>query len=1088
MWSVIDIRWVENAVFLATYLSSGDAMETQIFACSRHKSGQVEYAPLQDPLMVETLDRPECRFNVWLKNWTPFKHLLLVCNATSNTIGHIGQGPTEDGGSTVIWSRVSNDLYVATLPLETFPLGMDIDLTATEEPGGDDTVGTSPTPILWSYANDGTLSAWRVINTKAGPYQSISSARNNLAQEGPASMSRAQPPTPAAALLDASAMSVGNVFSKPAFGGPVFGAGAFSSPSALNGGSNAFGKAPSFAPAFGQSTSFDMHASTPAFGQSTFGKSALPATFAAPGSKLPFTSSATPSSSGGPTASGFASFSAGSLASGFSAPANSVPFASVFQSTESSPSTTPVFSSGSSTAFGKPSSTVGSSTSPGVAFASSKTVQKSPTGTISPFTVSTVTTQNQGKASEVSSLQVPNAPTSKDENFTSDGNTKPFQDTVSPPAVNSSPAFGQSPFGTLRDSRVSASGPMPTPKKAPGLDEDESDALEPNQVNQVSDQKQEALDFGPPASSNVEKEVAGMSMKGLDFGSTLQDKTIDSKPISPTLLGASGKVATNVKQIEERAVSQAAFTPPRSGIAGSTGRPKSVLPKATDSKAGSLPSDGALEEYTGSNTVLEGGERESKAQESLFAIDREGRNTKAAPSFIALPTGLPGSSVVGPAAQQEPTATALSSQGWTETPSTTTKSAFSAFASTSDFTSTSPFALSSSEKSATPFGEPGFFSAFGQKPKEEEAKKQFFFQPPGSKTSQISSDAAKEDDETQESVEEGEDAGAEDDEEDEDEEEVSSGDTADQEDEGKDSDVSEPSIENGSELSDAGQQEGDSTEPDVTSPTFDDVTDSADPGSPSLASSPTSQPKTETKLDREETAEAVRNSNPSSAFAPYQLTEGLTAARSFDSASIDLLPLTSPTSGCGQVTPAPTPLLAETKPPTKSPFDFDLSGTSTAGPKAAEPQKPFGFANLQKAAPRTSSPLASMPSFAPPLSPSKVEQTVSSFLQAREPSPMLDLSMPVSSYRGTTPSSAVLPQNLTFSKAERSSTQSLPLVETSGASVTPVGALMTPIPKLSSATLTPKSSSSAEKGDNINVFQSMQDQFSAVSRNAEWSL
>ena len=1057
--------------------------------------------------MIETTDRSEARFNTWLKNWTPFKHLLLICNSTSNTISHVGQATSEDG--TEVWSQVSNDLY-ATLPLETFPLGLEIDLTATEQPQVEENIGETPTPILWAYSSDGTLSAWRVLNARGGQYHGISAAKDIRTQKEDAIVSAPSAEKETSPMPATPPPTSNTSFSKSSFGGSTFGAGAFQSPSAFGvSGGTTFGKAPTFAPAFGQST-FGAHAATPTFGQSTFTKSAFSSPTTTAGSSTPFGAPPASSSSNTPASGGFANLSASSMPSAFATSANNASSISPFPTADSAHTSPSFFTSGNAVLSGTGSvGAFGSKSGANFGFASAGKANSassdpdvaSPAGLSNPFGPSQEKTPSVSpfamSSAPVSMQEQPRAPafgfsnTSKSTPFSGFGSSKlqsggfggfnagantnasgsgfdgfpgseggttfGFGKFSKPASEATSSAFGPSQFGELRSTTTNSSQQLPAPPKPLGLNEDETDALEPDVV---SNQKGGALDFGgsSPASSNSSNHDAdGLSMKGFGFGGGQVRSEADGIPDVPfKLSNTSGKKETpSFAQVNVGASKNTSFASPSTFVEQSLATPisSSSGPGESDqspvnqnkqaehdeplfafaAKQGDLPKPSSFSasgfgQFSSFGTTSKANAfslvKPHEAVKASPAEDKEGfSNSKGTP---------PIESAFGKPAPLGSTGSAFPSSKSNEAKTTPIKSAFSAFASPSTSPSTSPFAPSSK-----PFGQPGFFGGFGQTTKVE--GKSSLSQ--DSKTNQVKDEVAKpaergglaegnieEEEEESETGEQEQDGTDDDDEEENEDEEAEtrSDGYEDQASEEAKSDLSES--EENSDESDSGVHEENTTSQNITLSSINKSTVTEEPESPSpLAAPPKSRREVINDAD-------ISEQHPSDRSAPTKTSETTDA----------------PVTGSPAANHLPT--------------------------RPVEARQPFGFTALQKAAPRTSSPLASMPSF-PPDTSSVVSQTSpSTEAFSRTPQNSKTAGESQSSPRSSL-STPHQPTPSTVGESRTVPSRPLALDESSNRAL--VKSNSHP-PKLGSSHTVQKTLSQDGR-DAIGIFASLQDQLDAVS-------
>lgn len=1214
VYPALDIRWVENAVFFVTYCEVENPMDTSIFVITRAKDGSVTYAPILDPLMVETMDRPEARFNAWMKNWTPFKHLLLVCNATSNTIGHVGLGPVGEGGSNIAWSCVKNDLYT-TLPLETYPLGLEIDYTDTTAPPSDENTGTKPLPLLWSYASDGSLSAWRMVNLQGEQYPSIASPHDIVTQEDAGSVAGAAASSTqiaaAPAPTAATASPFGTASPAAAFGSTTFGSGAFSSPPSF-GRPPTFGAPPSFAPAFGQAT----FGTASAFGKPAFGQPALQPAAA-------------------PTKGGFSGFSQQSSAFASPSPSGA---SSPFASSAASPSPTPAFVSTQPTTFGT--STFGQSgvTSGTASMATSPA--PAAFGQSSPFGAAASTTSPFGSTKPASGGFGSFA--SSSDNKTSSSGFGAFSSTT--PASTAGFSFGAattdpqknafgiaspSAFGAIREDTAATPS---SAVKPPGLDENDAEDMEP--VNTAS-QQGGAFDFGNDKNSDDGKPANTLSFGGLGFGG---DKTAPATKVAPSAFGSFAPPS-----VQNPATTSSAFSASTSTSASS---PFSFKPKTDTSEnkpafgfsgfgqesAGSKPKgDAAPSADTSTPSPVtkpaEGAKGASadaatKVTFGFGTLSPSTEDKKASPATTS-PFGGFGSSASFGKTTQFGQASAFgqtsafgqkSAFGTPSTPSekpafafgkstsdASVSGGFAGFASPAASTSKSPFASPSTQSSpvTSTFGQPGLFSAKAaqapaaiseseeRKPKDENNLKDsnvpvtesdkvppqvptspLTTSPPAESAGEVVSKPPAETEAKQEDIPSASDNSdhegdevevkqedlSQDEEWDEEEDEHSEAaeedfegqedevETDEQEDEEYDEEVED-------QTTDAAQPEEQQDNEEVS----DDVSDEAkDLGNHSEAADETSRKSgasADESLASEASSEDVSSPPaspspaPPSSRKPEAATESTTrssftptkSAFSFapaeDKGSNQAGPATNaswslgkqggdegtpktannPFAGLSQAAPdrptneTPKPDTAKSGSALQSGFaGFGQSAaktsTSTQGSlpfaapvKAVDSPKPFGLGNLQKATPRTSSPLASMPAFVPPASPS---QTQSSFdLSNLSSAPSSPVTSPSKSSKplpaSTTPQSKAPPPNF-FKQPESIPSQKGQSRQQSGAlenKVTAEPVVQTPNtpalptiapPKLSSTI--PKARQAAQVSqDTLNIFITMQDHLDAVS-------
>lgn len=339
---VDDVQWLENHAFLVTYntvSSSSDepSHEYELQVLLRDaKADHITFASLPLDVAPPFGDTTWWgkRYTAALRSWASTKHLIFMGCTASTDVGVISCSDSSGPGA---WTALElEETSRIVLPFssqddssDTAPLGIALDLTAKEpvlDPnaaakGEDPTATLPPMPILFIYTSDGVLLGYHVINTDTKePYAGMLSETQN-ANITPSATPSAAPESN----------------SMPTNSAPAFGA------------VSAFGSSkPPSAPAFGTTSSFGNTASSakPAFGAtSAFGAPAGSATPAF-GTTSAFGNAATNAKPA------FGSTSA------FGAAASSAPAfgaTSAFRSTTSTPSS----------AFGKPSFGVSSSSSPG---------------------------------------------------------------------------------------------------------------------------------------------------------------------------------------------------------------------------------------------------------------------------------------------------------------------------------------------------------------------------------------------------------------------------------------------------------------------------------------------------------------------------------------------------------------------------------------------------------------------------------------------------------------------------------------------------------------------------------------------------
>lgn len=1157
-------------------------MDTSIFVSTRAKDGSVTYSPILDPLMVESMDRPEARFNAWMKNWTPFKHLLLVCNATSNTIGHVGLGPVGESGSNVAWSSIKNDLYT-TLPLETYSLGLDIDFTDTAIPLGEEHAGGKPLPALWSYASDGSLSAWRIVNLQGEQYPAIAApydieTREEAGMPTTTTTGVAESAAIAPAISSASPFGNSGGASSTAFGSTAFGSGTFSSPPSF-GRAPSFGAPPSFAPAFGQAA----FGSAPAFGKPAFGQPAAPTAVT-------------------PVKGGFSAFSAQPSAfASSSASSTTSPFASI----STSPAATPAFDSAQqatfgSSAFGQPGAASGSAsmaTSPA----------PSAFGQSSPFGTATSTTSPFGNAKPASgglgtfAATQPDKPASSgfgafsaSTNATSSGFAF-----GKAPAESSKNAFGlanPSAFGSLREDATTPSAPV---MKPPGLNEDDAEDMEP--VNTAT-QQGGALDFDDDGNTSDSGRPAAnaLSFGGLGFGSSKAQPEAHAAPAAfgnfakPTAVAATSSTTPSTPSpfalkpkddaipAKSTAFGSSAFGHPASGKlqeesksqspdASSSGKSPFSFAKAAEGKeesnaSASKPTTSPFATFGSTSSTSEEAKGSTSNPSPFGGFGKPtplGQTKFGQPSAFGQISGSsqPSASGQSPAfgASQEKPVFSFAK------PTTDAKGTggFASFASASGSSSKSPFAFSPVQSPAvTPaFGQPGLFKNLGQqtlgspetpapRPKQEEREiaqdtnsnesadiLELSPQQPESSHEKSSEGQERDEesvkdealsqeegqDEWDEEGQEGEDYGEDNDEGD-DEDEREEGDEEDREvvPEGSDNTEEDEALYNDSLAEETQEDAAHDAEEDNPSPaSVSQSTGTESEGSPSPPGSPSPAPTVAQTLDTTDPAK------PRSSFAPQQsaFSFASTSAKSSEPGKSAAPSWSASAKQTDQDTPKAisNPFAGFGKSPSPVTGDFKLSGESkTEAPKSAsgvfgqssssgpvplagpskqapsrqsESPKPFGLGNLQKATPRTSSPLASMPAFAPPASPSQTQS--SSFdLSNLSSAPSSPVTSPTKATQLLPPSTTPLgkpPAPVSFSQPatapgqplEAQQSENTPRVSKKSASTssqvsTISGNTLAAPPKLSSSI--PKEREGPDVNpDTLNIFLTMQDHIDAVS-------
>jgi nucleoporin NUP159 len=286
--SIIHATWLSNSAFYIILAPAGplDPQVDQKHMVIMHDAKRSDTsADVLLPInFFPSGVRPPGAFTIALRGWDPAKILLLVGDSTTADLGLVCC-TTDDK-----WQKLSFDEGAPSMPLdadqnETTMIGFELDLKNTSPydvtTSTGETVSVPPPPVVWAYANDGTVTAWYVVNTRGTPYPSMGQA-TTLPVSAPAAS------VPTSPFSQAGQPAFGQT-SPPAFGQasvpgptfgqrPTFGHPAFTQTPAGStfGQSSTSGQAPS-------GEGFASFASAPVkWGQSNFGSTVSSFTSAAP--------------------------------------------------------------------------------------------------------------------------------------------------------------------------------------------------------------------------------------------------------------------------------------------------------------------------------------------------------------------------------------------------------------------------------------------------------------------------------------------------------------------------------------------------------------------------------------------------------------------------------------------------------------------------------------------------------------------------------------------------------------------------------------------------------------------------------------
>ncbi|KAL1949793.1 hypothetical protein VTO73DRAFT_8674 [Trametes versicolor] len=258
--SIISTTWLSNTEFHAIYAPVGqmspDVEQSHYVLSLESKSSTAGDVKLACPYLPFPGVRPPGSFVTTLRNWEPSRLLLFVGDGTSSDIGVLGS-LTDSGASTLgSWFNLTlEETSTPTVPLdsdmnETVLLGLELDLTNDQPykytgPSGED-MDVPPSPIMYLYASDGTLTGWHIIQTQGVAYPgmmatrsasapSISPATSTATDSSAHSAFAAPAPASAQPSVFGGANNAGGGFGAfsgaPAkFGGPPIGFGAQTSP------------------------------------------------------------------------------------------------------------------------------------------------------------------------------------------------------------------------------------------------------------------------------------------------------------------------------------------------------------------------------------------------------------------------------------------------------------------------------------------------------------------------------------------------------------------------------------------------------------------------------------------------------------------------------------------------------------------------------------------------------------------------------------------------------------------------------------------------------------------------------------------
>ncbi|KAI9001521.1 hypothetical protein BD414DRAFT_432167 [Trametes punicea] len=246
--SVISAVWLSNSEFHTIYVPAGhlspDVEQSHYILSLDSKANMAGDVKLTTPYLPFPGLRPPGSFIVVLRNWEPSRLLLFIGDSTSSDIGLIGS-LSESGVSQLdSWYNLTlEETSTPSVPLdadmnETVLLGLDLDLTNDKPfeytgPSGEVTE-VPPTPIVYLYASDGTLTGWHIVQTRGMAYPGMvapsaappttSPTVATLASTSPApQIGFASPAAPAVGPSQPSAF--GSTSTSP---GPAVGFGAFS--------------------------------------------------------------------------------------------------------------------------------------------------------------------------------------------------------------------------------------------------------------------------------------------------------------------------------------------------------------------------------------------------------------------------------------------------------------------------------------------------------------------------------------------------------------------------------------------------------------------------------------------------------------------------------------------------------------------------------------------------------------------------------------------------------------------------------------------------------------------------------------------
>ncbi|EIN05033.1 hypothetical protein PUNSTDRAFT_138214 [Punctularia strigosozonata HHB-11173 SS5] len=315
---VISASWLSNPMLHTIYAPSGspltsDSEQTHYIVALDAKSSTAADVKLETPYFPLG-PRPPGAFVLVLRNWEPAKFLLIVGDSTSSDIGSIACLDNDE------WYNLSlEDTAKPTMPLDwemkdTIVAGLELDFSCTEPYShvGVDGASTDlpPTPILYAYANDGTVLGWHVVNTSGKAYPGMLSAGAGssfpepmkgpeVSMGPPSAFPISRQPSAVASQQSSNQPATSSAFGssgfgqqqqqQSAFGQSAFGQSGFGSSATNNAGGSAFGQS-AFGGGGGASgsgsgtTGGGFAAFAQPGGGSAFGQSAFGATNNAPGS------------------------------------------------------------------------------------------------------------------------------------------------------------------------------------------------------------------------------------------------------------------------------------------------------------------------------------------------------------------------------------------------------------------------------------------------------------------------------------------------------------------------------------------------------------------------------------------------------------------------------------------------------------------------------------------------------------------------------------------------------------------------------------------------------------------------------------